>query len=147
VTVASAQSVVRSAVGSVQIAEVAARREELLREQCTGDERSELAGRHVQSLAGSLALKQALVVLLGGPRGADDVRPSEIEIRRRADGAPTVTRLPAALQTGGLAVPPTLRVSISHTRDAAVGLAVVTESGAHGSEDAPGPTHGRGGRG
>lgn len=146
-TQAAAQRLVRSALSSVKIADVAARREELLREHCTADERGELASRHVQSLAGSLALKQALAALLTSPHDPRAVRLDELEIRRRADGAPVVTRCPAGLGSDGAAGCPSLCVSISHTRDTAVGLAAVAEPVGAPREDATAAADAGGGRG
>jgi phosphopantetheinyl transferase (holo-ACP synthase) len=118
---------VRSATSYVAVAEVAARRAELADEHCTPAEREELAGRHVQSLAGNLALKQALVALLAAEAPESPVRSTELELRHRPDGAPELVRGPLALRAAADGRARQLYVSISHTRSRAVGLAVLAE--------------------
>ena len=80
----------------------------------------------VQTVAGQVALKTALVTLVAHCFDTIALKPQQVEIFRHPDGAPHLAPaadLPAALID---ALTTRVRVSISHTREYAVGLAVLS---------------------
>jgi phosphopantetheinyl transferase (holo-ACP synthase) len=107
------------------VAHIAAERERFAAEHCTETERAALAGRHVQSLAGTIALKAALVDLLSTVCPDLEIARRHVEIGHEPGGAPKVLRLPVPLPTGADGSPGKLFVSVTHTNEHAIGLAVL----------------------
>jgi phosphopantetheinyl transferase (holo-ACP synthase) len=110
----------RSRLETLAIADVEAERAHIEARDFTPAEIDGLGRRRVQSLAGSLSLKRALIALWG-EAGFAPVAPREIEIAHRPSGAPCVAVAPPGL--------PAVLVSIAHTRSWAYGLAVLPPSG------------------
>lgn len=115
---------VRLFLESVAVAEVAADRERIAAADFTAAEIAAIAGRRVQTLAGFVALKKALVALYRDAAPSLPCRPVDFVLAHRESGAPYLAFAPPL--PGG--APPA--VSISHTRGWAYGLAVLTEDGA-----------------
>jgi phosphopantetheinyl transferase (holo-ACP synthase) len=113
---------VRLFLESVAVEAVAADRERIAAADFTPAELEAIAGRRVQTLAGLLALKRALVALYRAAAPARPCRPVDFVLAHRESGAPYVALAPP-LPAGG---PPA--VSISHTRGWAYGLAVLPEA-------------------
>jgi phosphopantetheinyl transferase (holo-ACP synthase) len=109
-----------SRLETLAIADLEAERATIEARDFTPAEIAGLGRRRVQSLAGSLALKRALVALWS-KAGFGTAAPREIEIAHRPSGAPCVAAAPPGL--------PAALVSIAHTRDWAYGLAVLPPSG------------------
>lgn len=108
----------RTRLASFAIADIEARRDEVAAAQFSPEEIAGLGKRRIQSLAGALALKEALAELwreagLGSPAAREFV------VGHLASGAPVLIALP-----GGIA-PERVAVSISHTRAFAYGLAAL----------------------
>ncbi len=78
-----------------------------------------LSSRHPQSLAGTLAAKEAVAALLADLLPGEAVSPGSVIISHDADGAPHVSSVPC--MAGHC---PRLLVSISHTGTTAIALAV-----------------------
>jgi phosphopantetheinyl transferase (holo-ACP synthase) len=114
----------RAVIETETIAAVLSRRAAIEAEHFSPAELRALAGRHVQSLAGRLALKRALCRLLGVNGPGARLEPRDFVIAEGPNGAPMLGRLPAALQTEPEARRGLLFVSIAHTKAQAVGLAV-----------------------
>jgi phosphopantetheinyl transferase (holo-ACP synthase) len=114
----------RAVCQSLAIATVAAERAELEAEHFSPRERDELAGRHVQSLAGRLALKRALCQLLAPEQPGVALAPRDFVIMGSPTGAPVLGPLPATLRDVPEARRGRLFVSITHSKAQAVGLAV-----------------------
>jgi len=114
----------RAALATVAIADVASERLKLEAEHFSPAERAALAGRHVQSLAGRLALKRALCDLLGPECVGTRLAPCDFVILETAGGAPALGAVPGALSSAAAGPLGRLFVSISHTKARAVGLAV-----------------------
>lgn len=112
----------RSALEVLAIADVEREREELSERCFSPGERAEVGGRRVQTTAGFLAAKRALV-RLWGELGCGTPRERDFVLTHRPSGAPAVASAP------GLPPGLELRVSISHTRQHAYGLAVAAEAG------------------
>jgi phosphopantetheinyl transferase (holo-ACP synthase) len=100
---------------TLQVAAVDAGRRQIEEEHFSPREIADLGSRRVQSLAGALALKRALVRLWSAAGAA--AAPREFEIGHHASGAPRLVAAP-----GGVALAD-VHVSISHTRQWAYGLA------------------------
>jgi len=109
-----------SRLETLAIADVDAERDAIVARDFSPAEIADLGRRRVQSLAGSLALKRALIALWG-EAGFAPVAPREIEIAHRPSGAPHVAAMPPGL--------PGALVSIAHTRTWAYGLAVLPPPG------------------
>lgn len=109
----------RSALEVVSIAEVE-RERDALGARCFGDEELlALSKRRAQTTAGFLAAKRALVRLFAEP-GRPPLGEKDFVLTHKPSGAPHLASLPPALQALGR-----VRVSISHTRAYAYGLAVL----------------------
>jgi phosphopantetheinyl transferase (holo-ACP synthase) len=80
-------------------------------------ERAALAGRPDRSVAGRLALKQALSDLWADLAPGVPADPRDFVLDTLASGAPCLRSAPAGVPV------PSVRVSISHSRHLAVGLA------------------------
>ena len=98
-----------------QVAAVAAERRRIEEEHFSPGEIAGLGSRRVQSLAGALALKRALVRVWAGAGTA--VAPRDFEIGHHDNGAPRLVAAPAGVALADV------YVSISHTRQWAYGLA------------------------
>jgi phosphopantetheinyl transferase (holo-ACP synthase) len=109
------------------IARVAEDRERYAAEQCSPAEQLALAGRHVQSLAGTVALKAAVIDLLSTLYPDVELSRRDVEIGHEPGGAPEVRHLPVSLPTGSGGTPAKLFVSITHTKEHAIGLAVLEQ--------------------
>mgnify|MGYP000900418975 FL=1 len=101
----------------VPLTDVSGRRDRWLEAAFTAREREEMAGRPDRTVAGRLALKQALADLW--PRVAPGVpaTPADFVLGRFPSGAPRLVSAPPGLP------PASVRVSISHSPGLAVGLA------------------------
>jgi phosphopantetheinyl transferase (holo-ACP synthase) len=104
----------RAVIETETIAAVLSRRAAIEAEHFSPAELRALAGRHVQSLAGRLALKRALCRLLGVNGPGARLEPRDFVIAEGPNGAPTEPEARRGL----------LFVSIAHTKAQAVGLAV-----------------------
>jgi phosphopantetheinyl transferase (holo-ACP synthase) len=105
---------------AVSIAEVEKNRPAIALRSFTAAERAELSGRRAQTMAGFLALKRALVRLASSVYGDASLCEKDFVLAHRANGAPHCLRVPPACAG--------VRVSVSHTRDWAYGLAAVQET-------------------
>jgi phosphopantetheinyl transferase (holo-ACP synthase) len=114
-------------VESLSIENIRAEQEKILVECLLGSEREKLIGRPLQSLAGCLALKQALCGLLDRCFALKSAA-GEIGLDWTGNGAPQVILLPREALSRGLLVD-NLHVSISHTRQFAYGM--VSYQGPH----------------
>lgn len=113
---------------TLQVAAVAAERERIEAEHFASREIVDLGTRRVQSLAGALALKRALVGVWSAAGAV--TAPRDFELGHRDNGAPRLLAAPA-----GVALEDVL-VSISHTRQWAYGLATTApERGAPAAEE------------
>jgi len=113
----------RSRLETLAIAEVEAARDTIEARDFSPAEIADLGRRRVQSLAGFLALKRALVALWRDAGFAAAAAPRDVELAHRASGAPQVAAAPPGL--------PEALVSIAHTRHWAYGLAVLPQSADH----------------
>jgi phosphopantetheinyl transferase (holo-ACP synthase) len=104
---------------------VAEERERFAAEHCSAAEQAALGGRHVQSLAGAIALKAALVDLLSSLFPDVELSRRQVELGHEPDGAPEIRSLPVALPTLPDGTPAKLYISITHTKEHAIGLAVL----------------------
>jgi phosphopantetheinyl transferase (holo-ACP synthase) len=111
---------VRSVIERVEIEETGRLWDQIARDHFTPDEIDALAAKKVQTRAGYLALKKALVSLLSPPGKGPAFEERDFVITNNARGAPELFRSP--VDPGG-----SLFVSISHTRTQAYGLAVLVE--------------------
>ena len=114
----------RAVCASLPITTVAAERDELEAAHFSPRERAELAGRHVQSVAGRLALKRALCELFASVQPGVALSPRDFEITDSPTGAPVLGPLPATLRDAPAARRGRLFVSIAHSKAQAVGLVV-----------------------
>jgi len=103
---------------SLAVATVEAGRALIVEEHFAPGEIADLGNRRVQSLAGFLALKRALVDLWAG---AGTAAPRDFELGHHESGAPRIVAAPAGV------VPESTLISISHTRTWAYGLAAIRE--------------------
>lgn len=106
---------------TLAIAEVEAERATVEARDFSPAEIADLGRRRVQSLAGALALKHALIALWGDAGFTADIAPRDIELAHRPSGAPQIAAAPPGL--------PAALVSIAHTRAWAYGLAVLAQTG------------------
>jgi phosphopantetheinyl transferase (holo-ACP synthase) len=104
---------------TLQVAAVDAERGQIEEEHFSPREIADLGSRRVQSIAGALALKRALVRLWSAA-GAATV-PREFEIGHHANGAPRLAAAPGGVSLADV------YVSISHTRQWAYGLTALAE--------------------
>ena len=111
---------ITSAVARQPIREVERQRDDVESWWLGDIEREAMSRRHVQSLAGIVAAKKAIIRLAGEP--PCDTGPADIRIGHDERGAPVVEALPANLASR---LPGKLHVSITHTREFAWGLAVL----------------------
>jgi len=105
-----------SYLDTLQVAATEAERPRIEAEHFSPAEIAALGGRRAQSVAGALALKQALVRLWAGA-GAPAAAPRDFELWHHASGAPRLVAAPAGVALADVFV------SISHTRQWAYGLA------------------------
>jgi len=115
----------------VRIADVVRDRAALTAACFTPDELAEIPAGRPQTLAGSLAVKRALVQLAAALGEPVQVAEKDFVLSHDRRGAPRLVSAPAPV---GPAVPARLadvRISISHTREWAYGLAVYQGHG-HG---------------
>ena len=105
----------RSYLETLQVAAAEAGRRRIEEEHFSPREIVDLGRRRVQSLAGSLALKRALVRLWAAAGAA--VEPRDFELGHHASGAPRIVAAPEGVALADVFV------SISHTRQWAYGLA------------------------
>lgn len=115
---------IASRVGMLLIAEVEQERESIMREHFTEGERLQLRERHVRTVAGFLAVKRALVRLAGDCDPDVVVSERDFVLSHKENGAPVVCSGPDCRLTPGGVPSPLLRVSVSHTKLNAYGLAV-----------------------
>ncbi|HEY5997766.1 MAG TPA: 4'-phosphopantetheinyl transferase superfamily protein [bacterium] len=113
---AEALPAARSRLKSLAVAAAARGRAQIEARHFSPAELADLGERSVQSVAGFLALKSALVVLWADA-GAPLPVPRDFELRHQPGGAPVVVSAPPG--PGGV------HVSISHTRAWAYGLAAL----------------------
>jgi phosphopantetheinyl transferase (holo-ACP synthase) len=107
---------VRSRLKSLEVTSVARGRTQIEKRHFSDAGLAELAGRPVQSLAGSLALKSALAALWVDAGAPALPSPRDFELSHTTGGAPVIVQAPPG--------PTDVFVSISHTRSWAYGLAV-----------------------
>lgn len=81
----------------------------------TDQERFELSGKHIQSVAGFCAVKRALLQLCADER----VGPHEFILSHGEQGEPCIVKGPVGIDISDI------RISISHTKQAAYGIAVM----------------------
>ncbi len=105
----------RSFLQVVEIAEIGLDRPSWERRCLGGGERASMAGRPLRSLAGLLALEGALGELYGA--AGVSCGPLDLELGRAESGAPRLLRAPPLAGC--------LRISISHSRRHAYGVAVL----------------------
>lgn len=111
-----------SALEILSIEDVESEREGILRRCFSPEERAEVGDRRVQTTAGFFAAKRALVRLFERLGRAGAVRESDFVLTHRDNGAPGIVAAP-----GDPRPELDLRVSISHTKRFAYGLAVAAE--------------------
>jgi len=102
---------------TLQVAAVDAARRQIEEEHFSPREIADLGSRRVQSLAGALALKRALVRLVAGAGVA--AVPRDFELGHHTSGAPRIDVTPPGV------VLENIFISISHTRQWAYGLAAL----------------------
>lgn len=117
---------VRTVVEVVAIDDVERNRSALEAECFAEREVLELSGRRIQSTAGFLAVKRALVRLLGCAGNSRGPAERSFVLGHVRSGALRVVDAPA-LSDGPADIRDALRVSVSHTRQFAYGLAAVEE--------------------
>lgn len=115
---------VLSFLGTVEIAHVKQSLGAMLEADFSEQERAALGGRSVQSVAGFLALKRAVMALARSVGAGSHLSERDVELSHDANGAPVVLSVGAGAGAGILG---RLRVSISHTSTTAYGLAVIQE--------------------
>lgn len=108
-----------SYIETLQVAAVEAERGRIEAEHFSPAEIANLGGRRAQSVAGALALKQALVRLWAGGGAPVGVTLRDFELGRYENGAPRLVAAPAGVALAEVSV------SISHTRQWAYGLAAI----------------------
>jgi phosphopantetheinyl transferase (holo-ACP synthase) len=111
---------VRSRLKSLAVASAASGRALIEKRHFSPAEIAELGERPVQSLAGFLALKSALVALWADAGVATPAAPRDFEISHHPGGAPRIASAPPG--------PAGVFVSISHTRTWAYGLAALSSA-------------------
>jgi len=114
----------RAVLEMVPIAEVAAKRAQIEAQFFSAAERDELKSRHVQSVAGGLALKRALCALFHQRFAGFSFGPAHFMLRHDPDGAPRIAGLPPPWPAVTTARRERLFVSITHTKLEAAGLVV-----------------------
>ena len=114
---------IRACLARVSLSEVARDRAGILGESFDASERADLEDQPDRSVAGRLALKRALVDLWGILAPGVPAASRDFVLYRQASGAPGLRSAPGSVAAS------TLRVSISHSPDLAVGLAVGSEPG------------------
>jgi phosphopantetheinyl transferase (holo-ACP synthase) len=102
---------------SLQVATVEAGRRRIEEEHFSPREIADLGSRRVQSLAGFLALKRALVRLWAAAGASAAAEPRDFELGHHTSGAPRVVAAPQGVELADVFV------SIAHTRKWAYGLA------------------------
>ncbi len=102
---------------ALEVAAVSAGRERIEEEHFSRPEIADLGSRRVQSLAGFLALKRALVGLWSDAGAAAPAAPRDFHLGHHASGAPRLVAAPEGVVLANV------RISISHTRKWAYGLA------------------------
>jgi len=110
-----------SRLETIRVAAVAAGRGQIVEEHFSPRETADLGRRRVQSLAGFLALKRALVGLWAAAGAAAEAAPRDFELGHHASGAPRLVAAPAGVALADV------YVSISHTRQWAYALAALGE--------------------
>jgi phosphopantetheinyl transferase (holo-ACP synthase) len=114
-----------SFVETISIADVEARCAELLACHFTRREQASLKTKPIRSVAGQLALKTAVCRLVDELLNAGSTEPRSIEVHRDENGAPNITKASTPNRGINEIIENELFVSISHSRDTAVGLAVL----------------------
>ena len=109
----------------VRIAEVRDQAAELLARHFAPEEAAGLAVKPAQSLAGALALKRALVQLFREADPRAEVTERDFHLTHDGDGAPRVIGWPGSARAA--VAPCAVRVSISHSRTTACGVAAYQE--------------------
>jgi phosphopantetheinyl transferase (holo-ACP synthase) len=105
---------------TLQVAAVESERGRIEAEHFSPAEVAALGGRRAQSVAGALALKQALVRVWAGASAPVAATPRDFELGHHENGAPRLVAAPAGVALADVSV------SISHTRQWAYGLAAAS---------------------
>jgi len=93
----------------------------------TQREIDELSSRPMQSAAGMVALKRALVRLGSSMWNTPGLTEKDFTLSHDPSGAPRLDAVPDAAAAGSVGGSPKIRLSLSHTRKHACGLAVLAE--------------------
>ncbi len=112
----------------VEIDPLRKRREEVLFSSFSKRERDEYAGRSMQSLAGAVALKRAVLCYLGDEAHSPALSERDIELGHSEKGAPRIVTLSGLPAKQAAKTIDRLHISVSHTRTQAYGLVVVQET-------------------
>lgn len=98
---------------------------ELVRRCFSAAERANLASEPLQTVAGRLALKRAICRLAAHRLGVSSIQEADVEIGRTGNGAPVVVRVAFDDPAIRAVLENQVHVSISHSRQSAVGIAVI----------------------
>jgi phosphopantetheinyl transferase (holo-ACP synthase) len=119
------QKRVVSFLETISIAETETRCAELLTSHFTRREQASFKNKPIQSIAGQLALKTAVCRLADELLNAGSTDPRSIEICRDENGAPNIIEASTPDREINEIIKNEIFVSISHSRETAVGLAVL----------------------
>jgi phosphopantetheine--protein transferase-like protein len=114
-----------SVIDVVTLADIEDRVDELLRTSFSRTERARFEKRPIQAIAGQIALKTAVCQLARETLGAGHIAPRDIDIAREAGGSPAIRNASTPDAAVNEALESRVRVSISHSRTRAVGLAAL----------------------
>ena len=117
---------IRSFLETVSVSAVENALEEILFSHFTKKERALFEQRPVQSIAGQMALKSAVLRLAADLAAAVRLERQHVEIVRDPSGAPRIGSVICADAELKAVLENELHLSISHTRTTAVGLAVIS---------------------
>ena len=121
---------------AVSIAEVEKDRAAIEQRSFTRAERAELSGKRAQTAAGFLALKRALVRLASSVSGDAPLCEKDFVLTHDKNGAPRCAAIPPACAGA--------RISVSHTREWAYGLAAYQRPSPSSSQSSPAAFRARG---
>jgi len=107
------------------VSDVEGRVEELLSTCFTDAERARFETPTLRTIAGQIALKNAVCRLAREALGARHVAPGDLDIVREPGGAPAIRKASTPDAAVNDALESRVRVSISHSRARAVGLAAL----------------------
>jgi phosphopantetheinyl transferase (holo-ACP synthase) len=123
----SSREVIHSFLEIVAVDHVKAQWSSLSKSCFSQDEIDALSSRPIQSAAGAVALKRALVRLGSSRWNAPGLAEKDFTLSHDPGGAPRLESMAGAAAAAAGGGPAGIRISLSHTKKHACGLAVLVE--------------------